>query len=155
VNKRVKEFLNEWITPSLRDRGFTGTFPILRRVRNDQLDILEVQFSKYGNGFRLNLGVCPASGVVTTWGEAISPNDVTTAYPLTRKLFLSPRHIERNPKGKHWFEFDEQNAETVVKGLESHLDFIEKWFLTGEPKWDVKPTARSALYQFLIRMFGR
>jgi hypothetical protein len=110
--------------PVLRERGFVGHFPVFRRTKNGELHLLELQFSRYGSAFRLNLGVCPAEGITTKWGEFVPPDEVNTSYELQRKYYLDPRNITAGKSQEHWFSFCNENVEQVTASI------VCGWLLT-------------------------
>jgi hypothetical protein len=105
IGRKMRKSLDIWLAPKFREIGFSENFPILRRTRGNELDIVELQFRKGGGGFRLNLGVCGSNGIITKWGKRVPPEKVSTIYELNRIYFLDPRNVNGDPKGKHWFEF--------------------------------------------------
>jgi len=53
--------LKEIVLPTLRNMGFRGSFPHFRRERDEQLDLLTFQFSRWGGSFVVEIAYCPAS----------------------------------------------------------------------------------------------
>jgi len=94
--------LKELVVPQLRKRGFTGSFPHFRRVRNDRMDVLTFQFSRWGGGFVVEVGSCAPGGVDLHTGEHISPADVKAHHICPRlRLGSNPPQIT-----DHWFNFE-------------------------------------------------
>lgn len=94
--------LKNIVIPSLRERGFEGTFPHFRRITDKKIDILTFQFDKYGGGFIIEVAVCSPEGYTHHWGEKISPNKVT-AYDLPLK------NRQRIGDRNNWFRYDKLN----------------------------------------------
>ncbi|MFF2886098.1 DUF4304 domain-containing protein [Paenibacillus sp. NPDC057967] len=61
--------LKSIVIPSLRERGFKGTFPHFRRVNEKKIDLLTFQFDKYGGGFIIEIAVCSPAGHTHHWGN--------------------------------------------------------------------------------------
>ncbi len=152
--RQMKGALRQYLAPALLARGFVGQFPVIRRVRASELDILELQFDKYGGGFRLNLGVCPSEGVTTSWGKKIAPEEMRFGYPMTRSYYLEPRHVTQNRSAGVWFCFNEQNIIEVAKSMLAHVELIDHWFLTGNAP-QLQSTIRSPggpIHRFFMRL---
>lgn len=95
--------LKEIVIPTLRSKGFRGSFPHFRRLSAGQLDLLSFQFNQYGGGFVVELSYCPAGGFVASWGKTIPEKDVNVWYmhPNRRiRLGSTPGAPD------HWFRYD-------------------------------------------------
>ena len=55
-SERMRRILRQELVPTLRGLGFRGAMPHFHRQREDRLDLLNVQFSYYGQYFFINLG---------------------------------------------------------------------------------------------------
>ncbi len=51
------------ILPFIRLNGFKGSFPNLRRLKNEQLNLLSFQFHRFGDSFTIEIANCPPEGV--------------------------------------------------------------------------------------------
>src|SRR5690242_16065722 len=120
----MRRSLQAHLVPALRDRGFTGSLPHFRRIRPHQIDLLSVQFDKYGGGFCVELAKCEPEGVTTLWGTKIPPEEVISTNVLARLRLGS------NPAAQqfdHWFRYDggqspDEVAKVVVQLLASQAD---------------------------------
>lgn len=117
-------------TPALRSRGFKGSLPHFRRVREDRIDLLTVQFDKWGGGFVIEIGRCPADGITTPWGKEIAPGKVTA-----HDLHPNARHrIGSRAPGEdgRWFRFDDGTpAGTVADAAVAMLEEADRWWDAG------------------------
>jgi hypothetical protein len=84
------------VIPILREKGFKGSFPHFRRIKENKIDLLTFQFDRYGGGFVIEVAVCPPDGVTHHWGEKVPPNKVT-AHDLNNRPRLN---------GGEWFRYD-------------------------------------------------
>jgi hypothetical protein len=50
--------LKQLFVPTLRERGFKGSFPHFRLPLKDHIDLLTVQFNKWGGGFVIEISHC-------------------------------------------------------------------------------------------------
>jgi len=152
--REMKKSLEYWVAPALRNRGFTGKFPVLSRTRGAQLDVVELQFTKYGGGFRMNLGVCPAGGLTTKWGQFVQPGEATTAHEMDRRYFLSPFQLSEGRTKAQWFEFTSENTDQVAQDFLANVETVDRWFLTGEaPRAKTRPKSRDEpIHQFVMRL---
>lgn len=92
------------VMPALRERGFRGSFPHLRRLKPTGTDLLSFQFDKWGGGFVIELGAGPAGDFTTPWGATIAAAKLTSMdVPLTARARLRPG---RDGSTESWFRFD-------------------------------------------------
>jgi Domain of unknown function (DUF4304) len=122
---QMKKALKDVVVPHLRERGFTGSFPHLRRHRPDRIDLLTFQFDRHGGGFIVEIGQCPPEGFTTYWGKQIAPEKVT-AWDLSPKQRARVR--SRVGSGTDvWFRFDRAaSADDFSQTAESVFPFIEQ-----------------------------
>lgn len=133
------------LVPALRASGFTGSLPHFRRLKPDQIDLLSVQFDKYGGGFVVELAKCPPGGVTTSWGAKIPPNTVEARDTLPPRLRLGS-----NPAAgdfDHWFRYDgrestDEVAQSVVSLLATQADAA--WAGVSDPGNAASARQRSA-----------
>lgn len=94
--------LKELVIPELKKRGFGGSFPHFRRLKEERLDVLTFQFSKWGGSFVVEAAQCPNVGVTLSWGEHVPPKEVKAhhIYPRLRLGSNPPEKID------HWFDFE-------------------------------------------------
>ena len=94
--------LEELVVPQLRKRGFSGAFPHYRRQCAGRTDVLTFQFSRWGGSFVVEVGSCPASGLVLHTGEFIAPAEVKAhhIYPRLRLGSHPPKQAD------HWFDYE-------------------------------------------------
>jgi hypothetical protein len=119
------------VVPRLRERGFKGSFPHLRRPSTERIDLLTFQFDKWGGGFVIEIAKCPPEGVTTHWGERIPPNKVRAwdVHPVER-LRLQPRP---GSSTSDWFRYDNHNNfedlyEGTARDILPFLEKAEKWW---------------------------
>jgi hypothetical protein len=124
--------LRTYVLPELRARGFKGSLPHLRRASSETIDLITVQFDKWGGGFIIEIARCEPTGVTTHWGEQIEPARVTAhdVHPLSRHRVGSPRRGEDG----HWFRYDSgQQVGVVAQSVLSYLAEVEAWFASPAP----------------------
>lgn len=118
--------LKSIVVPALRQRGFTGSFPHLRRLGTNQIDLVTFQFDKWGGGFVVEISRCGPDGVTTPWGDKIPPRKVTAHD-------LNPRDRLRlgceDPSADHWYRYDGgKTLESVAQEVLLQLEKAEKWW---------------------------
>lgn len=104
--------LKKLFVPALRERGFNGAFPHFRRISDDRIDLLTVQFDRYGGGFIIEISKCPPNGITTYWGKHIPSNQVRAS-----DMHPNQRHrlgCQRGEADGHWFRFDNGAPTNVV-----------------------------------------
>ena len=117
--------LKRVFVPALRARGFKGSFPHFRRPNNEQIDLLTVQFDRWGGGFVVEIAKCDPEGVTTHWGKKIPPNKVS-AWDVGKRYRLgSPFTAE----GDHWFRFDDGTpVDAVARSVLVYLNEADRWW---------------------------
>jgi hypothetical protein len=104
--------LKKLVIPILREKGFKGSFPHFRRIKENKIDLLTFQFDRYGGGFVIEVAVCPPDGVTHHWGEKVPPNKVT-AHDLNNRPRLN---------GGEWFRYDAPSAdESIFDGIANEV----------------------------------
>ncbi|WP_316572925.1 DUF4304 domain-containing protein [Neobacillus sp. YIM B06451] len=107
-NRRMMDnALKKVVIPILRGQGFKGSFPHLRRVNNNHIDLITFQFNKWGESFVVELAVSPLDGITEPWGEHIPPNKIT-AHHINKRFRLGAKSEEEDGI---WFNFEKAKAE--------------------------------------------
>ncbi len=120
----------------LRPAGFTGSLPHLRRITEEQICLLSVQFSSAGGSFAVEVGECPPEGLETHRGF-FGPAEVTSYdLPLMRPRVGSVGF----PDGDHWFVFGTPSWEPDEARPSAHYDAVAAEALAAverqaEPFW--------------------
>jgi hypothetical protein len=127
--------LRRIMVPALRGRGFSGSFPHLRRLSPTGIDLFTFQFDRHGGGFIIELGRSAPGGLTTYWGKVIPPNKVTV-------WDLHPDHRHRlqpaaGPGTDSWFRFESKDVDKVARSVLPFLAAAESWYaatlLAGGP----------------------
>jgi hypothetical protein len=119
----MNEALKQIVVPELRKRGYKGSLPHFRRIR-DKVDIVTFQFDKWGGGFVIETAKGEKEGLVTSWGKHI-PADKLTTWDFN---FDERRRIQAGSGGKagDWFRFDGDQDCRVVAQLALKLLFNDE-----------------------------
>lgn len=113
------------VLPHLRQMGFKGSLPHLRRERGGAADLLGFQFRSAGGSFVIELGRAALQGF-ESYGRHV---------PLAKANFtyLSARHRHRLGApltgGDHWFAFADRDPGEVARQVCTELDRAEVWAL--------------------------
>lgn len=121
---QMKAALKSTVVPRVRELGFSGSFPHLRRHRADRIDLLTFQFDKHGGGFVIEISQCPPDGFTTSWGKQIGPDKVTAwDLPPKERARIKPREGSGTDS---WFRYDNATSESeFIHVAESVLPFIQ------------------------------
>ncbi|HSQ30426.1 MAG TPA: DUF4304 domain-containing protein [Gemmatimonadaceae bacterium] len=124
--------LRRVLVPELRRRGFVGSFPHFRRVRPTRIDLLTVQFSRWGGEFVVEIAHAPPTGVTMHWGEVVPPTKVTAHDVMPRRrLGTSPGQDD------YWFKFAEAREPATFDQVAAQLlPFLES---QAESYWRKDP----------------
>jgi uncharacterized protein DUF4304 len=100
------------VVPWLRGKGFTGSFPHLRRAGKSTIDLLTFQFDRHGGAYVIEIAQCPCEGIITHWGTIISARDARAwdVHPSRRKRICA----ESTSGTEGWFRFDRQPPKQLV-----------------------------------------
>jgi hypothetical protein len=122
--------LNAHFVPALRQRGFKGSLPHLRRQRESRVDLVTIQYDRHGGGFVVEISRCAVAGVTTHWGKHIPANKATVYdIPPTLRHRLGASGLNSD----HWFRFDQGVSATVIaESLHAYLDEAERWWAASE-----------------------
>ncbi|MFF2755883.1 DUF4304 domain-containing protein [Psychrobacillus sp. NPDC058041] len=96
--------LKKIVIPTLREKGFKGSFPHFRRIKENKIDLLTFQFDRYGGGFVIEVAVCRPNGVTHHWGEKVPLNKVT-AHDLNNRPRLNCGE---------WFRYDASSSDEDI-----------------------------------------
>ena len=122
--------LKETLVPALRARGFKGSLPHFRRIGEERVDLLTVQFDRHGGGFIVEISRCGSTGVTTACGKHIPATKVTA-----HDLHPDKRHRLGSPGpgiDGRWFRFDDGTPiPAVSKSLIDHLAEADRWWISG------------------------
>jgi hypothetical protein len=99
----MKLALQEHFVPQLRARGFKGSLPHFRRVTSTGVDLLTVQFDKWGGGFVIEIARCGPLGATMSWGEVV-PASKVTAHHLDVRHRLGAPSLDEDGR---WFRYDD------------------------------------------------
>lgn len=141
--------LEQHVVPTLRERGFRGSFPHFRRRHAATTDLLSFQFDKWGGGFVIELAVGPAGELVTPWGARI-------AAARLKAIDLSSGARARLQPGSDgstdsWFRFDDgptgdrpARFQAVAAQVLDLLPQAEAWWRGERTQRNVRPLQASS-----------
>ena len=112
--KPVTAAIKATLQPVLVAAGFAGRFPNYRRVRDARIDLLSIQYAKYGGAFVIESGSLPRGPLHTSWGEVVPEEKLVLEHAL-----LQDRARLQPSTGPHslytdWFVFGEAPAPAAI-----------------------------------------
>ena len=118
------------VLPALRSIGFKGSMPHFRRVTADGIDLLTIQFDKWGGGFVVEIGRSAPDGYTMSWGKHIPPSKVT-AHDLhpDQRIRIPPRPDGADP----WLRFDDGQTQEAAQSVVDALPAAEGWWREASP----------------------
>ena len=121
---QMAKALKAVVVPALRDHGFAGSFPYLRRTRENYIELLMFQFDRHGGGFIIELGRCTPADFAAPWAKITSPDKVTVAHlPWRQRTRIQP---SVGSGTESWFRFDTATTgDDFSHVAQSVLPFIE------------------------------
>lgn len=129
----MRKALNESVLPLLKERGFTGKFPLVVRQRAMLTDSIALQCDRYGGGIILHLycsdaQACPASSMRI--GKAFETKPI-------RGATVSPRLFE--PNAPYWFRYQTGEEHLLSGRMREWVAAIDGWFISGVWERNVFP----------------
>ncbi len=131
-NKEMRPILKKILRQFLSRQNFQGKFPNYRRIESDMLHLLSVEFDKYGGAFFLELAICPAKNLQTSWGKSISVDELTAAHMPPEDRVRLQATADHHSLPEDWFRFDSLSDESELWQLaEQIIDLfpqVNDWF---------------------------
>ncbi len=103
--------LRSGLNQHVRPLGFSGSYPHLRRIQEDRIALLTVQFDRYGGRFVVEVGVCGL------WGNRLQDPESSTVSGVGR--LRARLGSETFPTGDHWFTFGPHAGHNGSTNLQS------------------------------------
>ena len=141
MNKNKKTIIDDFknkVIPILRQNGFTGSFPHFRKIKENQIDLLSIQFDKWGGGFRICLSKCPAQNIKDILKKDVEPEKATAWH-------FGDRYTS------DWLRYDDVSEDKIQKVAENlslqSIDFLN----IAEQYWEGKIVQRQSKWLMLKR----
>lgn len=115
--------LKALVVPVLRNLGFKGSLPHLRRMRGDACDLLSFQFRSAGGSFVVEIGRVAASGKLFA-GRSLPVEKLNTTYLQFRHRLGAPLS-----GGDHWYRYEDESPDEVARQVVSDLQDPAIWSL--------------------------
>ena len=118
--------LKKHVLPALRSVGFKGSFPHLRRMKADGVDLISFQFDKWEGGFVIEIARGSLDGLKTHWGLHVSAGKLRAwdLHPDRRRRIQA-----REGSGTDaWFRFDEEPVARIAQQVLDSLPEAESWW---------------------------
>jgi hypothetical protein len=113
--------------PVLKALGFEGRFPHFKRTSPASIDLLMVQFNRYGGSFVVEIATAPLNGITYRNGNHVPVENLEVGHTLHRWRL--------GAKGGEdcWFEFSDEDPVEVTRRLVPLLQS------EAEPWWKSAP----------------
>jgi hypothetical protein len=144
--QRMMAAFESRFVPALRERGFVGAFPHLRRELPERVDYLTVQFSSAGGSFVVELGRTGPDGFTEGPWAALPVEKITAAHLMSDRRRLTPRDLHGGWHGPEWFAFGprsyddpeppkpQQHYDAVAdQALKAFVEVGEPWLARDAP----------------------
>lgn len=79
-NEQMRKAIKRILLPALQSRGYVGSASDMRRASEGGLDLLAIQFAKYGGQFILEFARRERGPLHASWGEVIPEDKLTVAH---------------------------------------------------------------------------
>ncbi|HEU4846173.1 MAG TPA: DUF4304 domain-containing protein [Burkholderiaceae bacterium] len=135
-NTYMRKALKRVLLPALQARGYTGSAADLRRASDDSLDLLAIQFGKYGGQFILEFARRERGPLHASWGEVIPEEKLTVAHVMvTRRARL--QQVDAPPddtfRGFRFAGFGDDRAryDALALHVAALLPQVDAWLERG------------------------
>ena len=114
------------VVPVLRESGFTGSYPHLRRVHVTHVDLLTFQFDVNGGGFQIEISRCGIGGTTTQSGKHIPASNVKAwdIHPNDR-FRIKPREGSGTDS---WFRYESGRYDDVASQVLAKLPIAHEYW---------------------------
>lgn len=124
--------------------GFHIRYPHFQRKRNGCLELVSLEYDKWGGGFFLEFAKCDVGDLHTTWGEIVPEADINAAYtdPRVRARLLATTSPSNSPMDYFRYDSfadDREKCDLLVEKLVSLLPQVLRWFENGEVGPNIAP----------------
>ena len=144
----MRKALKRELLPQLKLLGFIGATSNFQRKSDKALDLLSIQYSKYGGQFILEFARRERGELQTSWGEIIPEEKVNVAHVIpTRRARLqrNDEMFEELFRGFKFEGFGENQAryDALANQVASFLPQVNAWLETGVSGENVHSLASS------------
>lgn len=140
----MRRAIKRILAPALQAHGFVARGPGHQRVEGPWLDLLSLQYWKYGGEFVLEFARRARGPLQTSWGPLVAEEDLDVAYvnPLDRAR-LRPTASVAGPslQGFHFAGFGEDPERYLALATEAAalLPQVDAWLRDGHAGPGVRP----------------
>lgn len=113
----MDEVMKLKVIPVLRASGFKGSYPNLKRIKEDQIDLIGFQFSQWGPQLYINIAIAPKEGITLLNGKHFPPDKL--------KYYHSGK---RTRLGESHFDFEDESFEEIANQIILCLPKGELWW---------------------------
>lgn len=145
----MRKALKKVLLPELKLNGFVGTTSSFQRLSPENLDLLSIQYRKYGGQFILEFARRERGAFSTSWGEIVPEEKIGVAHvsPL-RRARLQRTHEESGEVfgGFKFSGFGEDLAKynALASQVASLLPQVNAWLESGAVGENIHSLGRSA-----------
>ena len=132
------------LIPALASRGFRGKRTAFRRLGPDYLDLLSIQYWKYGGSFVLEFGRTVRGDFQTSWGPTIPEDELDVSHlPPPRRARLE----DRDPLPDdifHGFKFEGFGSnpipyDALARRVAELVPQVDAWLIRGIAGRNIAP----------------
>ena len=144
----MRKALKKVLLPELKAMGFVGTSSSFQRRTAEHLDLLDIQYWKYGGQFILEFARTKRGDLNTSWGEIVPEEKIGVAHMSPLKRARLQRTIEATEDLFRGFKFsdfgeDLDKYSALASQVASLLPQVNVWLEGGAAGENVHTLGRS------------
>lgn len=145
----MRKALKRALLPELKLLGFDGTSSSFQRKSDKALDLLSIQYWKYGGQFILEFARRERGDLHTSWGEVIPEERLDVAHTSPTQRARLQRKDDTSEEVFRGFKFegfgeDQTKFDALANQVASLLPQVIAWLETGVAGENVHAVGRGA-----------
>ena len=133
----MRKALKRCLLPKMKRLGFSGSGSKFQRTSTDWLDLVSIQYWKYGGQFILEFARRERGALHTSWGEVVPEEKLDVAYVSPSLRARLEQRGADSGEGFRGFKFsgfaeDTARYEALAAQVAALLPQVEEWLQSGK-----------------------
>lgn len=143
-SRKLRAAIKAILEPALKEAGFAVAYPNFRRIDGDTIDLVHLQYSKWGGAFILNMGR-QIGPLEHPWHGVVPPHELEVVHlPMEKQQRLGPVRTAKRDHMGGWFKYqdiwdDRAALDRLMQEVVGLLPQMEAWLKDGTRGPNVDP----------------